>query len=62
MGDEITSVNRRDFLKNAGIIAAAGALGACRPEMKQAAETVEAVPTTLTQFRCPICSKNSKKR
>jgi len=61
MGDEITSVNRRDFLKNAGVIATASALGACmtlRPEMAQAAEAVEAVPTTLTQFRCPICSKN----
>ena len=61
MGDEITSVNRRNFLKNAGIIATASALGACatlRPEMEQAAEAVEAVPTTLTQFRCPVCNKN----
>ena len=61
MADEMNNVNRRDFLKNAGVIATASALGACvtlRPEMEQAAEAIEAIPTTLTQFRCPICSKN----
>jgi xanthine dehydrogenase YagT iron-sulfur-binding subunit len=56
------NINRRNFLKNAGFIITGSALGATgvtlRPEFVQAAEAVEAIPRTLTQFRCPICSKD----
>jgi len=62
MADEINNIDRRDFLKNAGFIITGSALGATgitlRPEFVQAAEAIEAIPTTLTQFRCPICSKD----
>jgi aerobic-type carbon monoxide dehydrogenase small subunit (CoxS/CutS family) len=62
MADEIDNINRRDFLKNAGVIIGGSALGAAgmtlRPESAQADEAIEAIPTTLTQFRCPVCGKN----
>ena len=62
MADELNNVNRRNFLKNAGVIIGGGALGAAgmalRPEMAQAAEAVRSVPKMVTQFRCPVCSKN----
>jgi aerobic-type carbon monoxide dehydrogenase small subunit (CoxS/CutS family) len=62
MADEINNIDRRDFLKNAGFIITGSALGATgmtlRPEFAQAAEAIEAIPTTLTQFRCPICGKD----
>ena len=62
MADEINNVNRRSFLKNAGVIIGGSALGAAamtlRPEMAQAAAAVKAVPKTVTQFRCPVCNKN----
>jgi aerobic-type carbon monoxide dehydrogenase small subunit (CoxS/CutS family) len=62
MAEETTNIDRRDFLKNAGFIITGSALGATgmtlRPEFAQAAEAIEAIPTTLTQFRCPICGKD----
>ena len=62
MADEISNVNRRNFLKNAGVIIGGSAIGAAgmtlRPEMAQAAQAVKSVPKTVTQFRCPVCSKN----
>jgi aerobic-type carbon monoxide dehydrogenase small subunit (CoxS/CutS family) len=62
MTDEINNIDRRSFLKNAGFVITGSALGAAgmtlRPEFAQAAEAVEAVPRTLTQFRCPICGKD----
>ena len=45
MVDEIKSINRRNFLKSAGVIVTGSALGACatlRPEMEQAAAAIEA--------------------
>jgi len=62
MTDETTNVNRRSFLKNAGVILGGSALGAAgmtlRPEMAQAAAAVNSTPATITQFRCPVCSSN----
>ena len=62
MADEISNINRRSFLKNAGVIIGGSAIGAAgmaiRPEMAQAAETVKGVPRTVTQFRCPVCSND----
>ena len=62
MADEINNINRRSFLRNAGVIIGSGAIGAAgmtlRPEMAQAAEAVKSVPKTVSQFRCPVCSKN----
>ena len=62
MADEKNNINRRSFLKNAGVIIGGGAIGAAgmtmRPEMAQAASAVKSVPKTVTQFRCPLCSKN----
>ncbi len=62
MADEMNNVNRRSFLKNAGVIIGGSAIGAAamtlRPEMAQAAAAVKAVPQTVTQFRCPVCGKN----
>ncbi len=62
MTEEISNVNRRSFLKNAGVIIGGSALGAAaatlRPEMALAAEAVRSVPQTITQFRCPVCGKN----
>lgn len=62
MADETNNINRRNFLKNAGVIIGGGALGAAcvttRPEMEQAASAVKGVPKAVTQFRCPVCSEN----
>ncbi len=62
MADETGSINRRSFLKNAGVIIGGGAIGAAgvtlRPEMAQAAEAVKSLPKTVTQFRCPVCGKD----
>ncbi len=49
--------NRRDFLKSAGVVVAGGTLGAgLVPATGAAAAAAEAVQTTLTNFRCPICA------
>jgi len=62
MADETTNVNRRSFLKNAGVIIGGSALGAAgvtfRPEIAQAAAAVNSAPAIVTQFRCPVCNKN----
>ena len=53
-------LNRRNFLKSAGVAVAGGTLGAglkLTPEAAAAA-AVEAAPTTITSFRCPICAKD----
>jgi aerobic-type carbon monoxide dehydrogenase small subunit (CoxS/CutS family) len=59
--EEERGINRRNFLKNAGVAITGSTLAAgltLAPESMKAAEAIEAVPTTLTQFRCPICGKN----
>ncbi len=62
MTDELSNVNRRNFLKNAGVILGGSALGAAgvtlRPEITQAAEAVKGIPKTISQFRCPVCGSN----
>jgi xanthine dehydrogenase YagT iron-sulfur-binding subunit len=62
MADGRNNVDRRSFLKNAGVIIGGGAIGAAgialRPEMALAADAVKSVPKTVTQFRCPICNKD----
>ena len=59
--EEERGINRRNFLKNAGVVITGSTLAAgltLAPESMKAAEAIQAVPTTLTQFRCPICGKN----
>jgi len=53
-------LNRRNFLKSAGVAVAGGTLGAglkLTPEAAAAA-AVEGAPTTITNFRCPLCAKD----
>jgi aerobic-type carbon monoxide dehydrogenase small subunit (CoxS/CutS family) len=53
-------LNRRSFLKNAGVAVAGGTLSAGMTLAPAKAVAVQAdAPTTLTNFRCPICSKES---
>jgi aerobic-type carbon monoxide dehydrogenase small subunit (CoxS/CutS family) len=59
--EEERGINRRNFLKNAGVVITGSTLAAgltLAPESMKAAEVIQAVPTTLTQFRCPTCGKN----
>ena len=55
-------LNRRTFLKSAGFVVAGGTLGAglttIAPEAVAAAAAAETAPTTITNFRCPICAKD----
>jgi aerobic-type carbon monoxide dehydrogenase small subunit (CoxS/CutS family) len=54
-------LNRRNFLKNAGVAVAGGTLAAgltLVPEAAEAAAAAAAVPSTITNFRCPICAKD----
>jgi xanthine dehydrogenase YagT iron-sulfur-binding subunit len=57
---EGSGLNRRNFLKNAGVAVAAGTLGTGLTLTSDAAAAVAqaAKPTTLTSFRCPICAKD----
>ena len=56
---EGSGINRRNFLKSAGVVVAGGTLGAglTFPAEKTAAAAAEPAPATLTVFRCPIDSK-----
>ena len=59
--EEERGINRRNFLKSAGVVVTGSTLAAgltLAPQSVKAAEPIEAVPTTLTQFRCPVCGKN----
>jgi aerobic-type carbon monoxide dehydrogenase small subunit (CoxS/CutS family) len=59
--EEARGINRRNFLKSAGVVVTGSTLPAgltLAPESVKAAEAIEAIPTTLTQFRCPICGRN----
>jgi aerobic-type carbon monoxide dehydrogenase small subunit (CoxS/CutS family) len=67
MSDETTikgkagGLDRRNFLKSAGVIVTGSTLAAgisLAPATAAAAAAVEAVPTTLTRSRCPVCGKN----
>ena len=51
-------IDRRNFLKSAGVVVAGGTLGASLTfPAEKAAAVVDPAQTTLTVFRCPIDSK-----
>ena len=56
---EGSGLNRRNFLKNAGVAIAGGALATgltMAPDGAVAAEA--AIPSTIANFRCPTCAKD----
>ena len=55
---EGSGLNRRSFLKSAGVVVAGGTLGANLTLAAEKPLTPEAVPATITSFRCPICAKD----
>lgn len=67
MADEVATnnegsgLNRRNFLKNAGVAVAGGALATgltITPDKAVAAAAEATAPSTITNFRCPICAKD----
>jgi len=56
--EEGAGINRRNFLKNAGLVVTGSTLSAGITLTNGTAQAAEAGPTTLTQFRCPVCSKD----
>jgi xanthine dehydrogenase YagT iron-sulfur-binding subunit len=54
---EENGINRRNFLKSAGVVVAGSTLGTALPVSKAATAAEVATPTTLTSFRCPIDSR-----
>jgi aerobic-type carbon monoxide dehydrogenase small subunit (CoxS/CutS family) len=56
--DEGRGINRRNFLKSAGVVVAGGTLGAGLTGATEAAVAAESATTTLTNFKCPICAKD----
>ena len=58
---EGSGLNRRNFLKSAGMAVAGGTLAGGLTTISPAiaaAGAAETAPTTLTNFRCPICAKD----
>jgi xanthine dehydrogenase YagT iron-sulfur-binding subunit len=53
-------LNRRNFIKSAGVVVAGGTLGAGLTLATETAEAAVAAPTTLTNFRCPIDAQDFK--
>jgi xanthine dehydrogenase YagT iron-sulfur-binding subunit len=59
MNNEDSGLNRRNFLKNAGVAVAGGALATGLPLAPGNVAAAEAaIPSTITNFRCPLCSKD----
>jgi aerobic-type carbon monoxide dehydrogenase small subunit (CoxS/CutS family) len=56
--NEGSGLNRRNFLKSAGVVVAGGTLGAGLMPASATAIAAEAVPTTITNFQCPIDAKS----
>jgi aerobic-type carbon monoxide dehydrogenase small subunit (CoxS/CutS family) len=58
--NEGSGLNRRNFLKNAGVAVAGGTLGAgltIAPDKAVAAAAGDLpIPATITHFRCPLCA------
>lgn len=55
--NEGTGLNRRNFLKGAGAVVAGSTLGAGLTLSTEAAAAAAAeAPTTITNFKCPICA------
>ena len=55
---EGSGLNRRNFLKNAGVAVAGGTLGAGLAMTVPQAAVAAAQTTTITNFRCPLCGKD----
>jgi xanthine dehydrogenase YagT iron-sulfur-binding subunit len=53
----MSGFNRRDFLKSAGVAVAGGTLAAGLTPAPEAVAAVQATPSTITSFRCPVCAK-----
>ena len=64
MADEETKIseggglNRRNFLKSAGLAVTGTTLAAGMTLATEPAMVAAAIPTTLASFRCPLCSNN----
>jgi aerobic-type carbon monoxide dehydrogenase small subunit (CoxS/CutS family) len=61
INNEGSGLNRRNFLKNAGVAVAGGALATgltITPDEAVAAGAEATAPSTITNFRCPICAKD----
>lgn len=56
--NESSGLNRRSFLGSLGTVVAGGALGAALPVAAATTPANEAAPTTITNFRCPLCAKD----
>ena len=54
--NESPGLDRRNFLKSAGVIVTGSTLGAGMTLSTAAAQTEPLIPTTLTHFRCPVCN------
>jgi aerobic-type carbon monoxide dehydrogenase small subunit (CoxS/CutS family) len=58
INNEGSGLNRRNFLKSAGVVVAGGAVGAGLTLAPKSAEAAGPVaPATITSFRCPIDAK-----
>ena len=55
---EAGGLNRRNFLKNAGVAVAGGTIGAGLAMTAPQAAMAAAQTSTITNFRCPICGKD----
>jgi aerobic-type carbon monoxide dehydrogenase small subunit (CoxS/CutS family) len=51
-------LNRRNFLKSAGVVVTGSTLGAGMALSNGTATAAESIPTALTHFRCPLCSED----
>jgi aerobic-type carbon monoxide dehydrogenase small subunit (CoxS/CutS family) len=56
--DEGVGLDRRNFLKNAGVVVTGSTLAAGITLTTGSAKATEISSTTITQFRCPVCSKD----
>jgi len=54
----MSGFNRRDFLKSAGVAVAGGTLASGITPTAAAGAAVQATPSTIANFRCPICAKD----
>ena len=51
-------LNRRNFLKSAGVVVTGSTLGAGMTLAPGSAQTEPLISTTLTHFRCPLCAED----
>ncbi|MDR0311283.1 MAG: twin-arginine translocation signal domain-containing protein, partial [Acidobacteriota bacterium] len=55
---DVTGLNRRSFLKSAGVAVAGGTLSAGLTMTSPAEAVAAAQGSGITNFRCPICGKD----